>query len=162
MRFFHLAVLDKRVVGCACAEQYGETVVVRSVGVLQEYRGHQIATHLVGSMLTRARADGCTKAVLITAGRLGLSNHCDFRSRSSNPCRRKFGYPRPSWEDLAGEGIQDFHGLASCTTCREESISRASQRRWLARKPHTQARSNTSQSTTRKAGPASKSARLCL
>ncbi|MFJ1252888.1 GNAT family N-acetyltransferase [Cupriavidus sp. CuC1] len=78
LRFFHLAVLDERVVGCACAEQYGETVVVRSVGVLQEYRGHQIATHLVGSILTRARADGCTKAVLITAGRLGLSNHCDF------------------------------------------------------------------------------------
>lgn len=77
-RFFHIAVLSERVVGCACAEQYGETVVVRSVGVLHEYRGHQIATHLVGSVLTRARSDGCTKAVLITAGRLGLRNHCDF------------------------------------------------------------------------------------
>ncbi|MCY0853956.1 GNAT family N-acetyltransferase [Cupriavidus sp. D39] len=78
LRFFHIAVLGERVVGCACAEQYGETVVVRSVGVLQEYRGHPIATQLVGSVLTRARADGCTKAVLITAGRLGLANHCEF------------------------------------------------------------------------------------
>ncbi len=77
-RVFHIAVLGERVVGCACAEQYGETVVVRSVGVLQEYRSHEIATHLIGSVLTRARADGCTKAVLITAGRLGLANHCEF------------------------------------------------------------------------------------
>ncbi|EHP44146.1 N-acetyltransferase GCN5 [Cupriavidus basilensis OR16] len=77
-RAFHIATLGENVIGCACAEQYGETVVVRSVGVLQEYRGHQIATRLIGSILTCARADGCTKAVLITAGRLGLLNHCDF------------------------------------------------------------------------------------
>lgn len=51
---------------------------MRSVGVLQAYRGHQIATHLVASLLTRARADGRTKAVLIAPGRLGLSNHRDF------------------------------------------------------------------------------------
>ena len=77
-RVFHIAVLGERVVGCACAEQYGETVVVRSVGVLQEYRSHEIATHLIGSVLTRARADGRTKAVLIIAGQLDFRNHCDF------------------------------------------------------------------------------------
>ncbi|MCY0854913.1 GNAT family N-acetyltransferase [Cupriavidus sp. D39] len=78
LRVFHIAVLGERVVGCACSEQYGETVVVRSIGVLQEYRDHQIATHLIGSVLTRARADGCTKAVLIIAGQLGVRNHGDF------------------------------------------------------------------------------------
>lgn len=75
--FFHVAVVDEQVVGCACAEQYGETIVVRSVGVLPEFRGRQIATSLIGSVLTRARAQCCTKAVLITAGRLGLPGHCD-------------------------------------------------------------------------------------
>ncbi|WP_043357397.1 GNAT family N-acetyltransferase [Cupriavidus basilensis] len=75
--FFHVALAGERVVGCACAEQCDQTVVVRSVGVLKEYRGHQIATRLVDTVLTRARADGCTKAVLITAGRLGFSTHYD-------------------------------------------------------------------------------------
>ncbi|MCY1272154.1 hypothetical protein D9M68_101500 [compost metagenome] len=75
--FFHVALLDEQVVGCACAEQYGETVVVRSVGVLPEFRGHHIATSLIGSVLTRARAQCCTKAVLITAGRFGLPEHYD-------------------------------------------------------------------------------------
>ncbi|WP_454743390.1 GNAT family N-acetyltransferase [Cupriavidus necator] len=75
--FFHVALLDEQVVGCACAEQYGETIVVRSVGVLQEFRGHHIATSLIGSVLTRARAQCCTKAVLITAGRFGLPGHYD-------------------------------------------------------------------------------------
>lgn len=73
--FFHVALLNEQVVGCACAEQYGETVVVRSVGVLPEFRGRHIATSLIGSVLTHARAQCCTKAVLITAGRFGLSGH---------------------------------------------------------------------------------------
>lgn len=75
--FFHVALLDEQVVGCACAEQYGETIVVRSVGVVPEFRGHHIATSLIGSVLTRARAQSCTKAVLITAGRFGLPGHYD-------------------------------------------------------------------------------------
>ncbi len=32
--FFHVPMVNERV-GCACAEQYGETVVVRSIGALQ-------------------------------------------------------------------------------------------------------------------------------
>jgi len=75
--FFHVALLNEQVVGCACAEQYGETIVVRSVGVLPECRGHHIATRLIGNVLARARAQSCTKAVLITAGRFGLSGHYD-------------------------------------------------------------------------------------
>jgi len=75
---FHVALLNEQVVGCACAEQYGETIVVRSVGVLPEFRGHHIATKLIGSVLTRARAQCCTKAVLITAGRFGLPGHYDI------------------------------------------------------------------------------------
>ncbi|MGN5477752.1 GNAT family N-acetyltransferase [Cupriavidus basilensis] len=53
---FHVALLDEQVVGCACAEQYGETIVVRSVGVLPDFRAHHIATSLIGNVLTRARA----------------------------------------------------------------------------------------------------------
>ncbi|MGH8521482.1 MAG: GNAT family N-acetyltransferase [Cupriavidus necator] len=66
-RCFHIAVLDEEVVGCACAERHDQTVVVRSVAILREYHDHQIATHLVGAVLTRACAEGCTKAVLVTA-----------------------------------------------------------------------------------------------
>ncbi len=65
---FQVAVLGEQVVGCACTEQYDETVVVRSVAVTPEHHGQHIATHLVGTALTRARAKGCTKAVLIAAG----------------------------------------------------------------------------------------------
>jgi len=75
LRSFHIALLGDRIVGCASAELYGATVVVRSVAVLQEYRGHQIATRLVGSVLMLALTAGCTKAVLVTAGRLGLAIH---------------------------------------------------------------------------------------
>jgi amino-acid N-acetyltransferase len=75
--FFHVALLNEQVVGCARAEQYGETIVVRSVAVLQGFRGHDIEIKLIGSVLTRARAQCCTKAVLITAGRFGLPGHCD-------------------------------------------------------------------------------------
>ncbi|MBP0620848.1 GNAT family N-acetyltransferase [Cupriavidus consociatus] len=73
--FFHVALVSEHVVGCACAEQYGEIIVVRSVGVLQEFREHDITTKLIGSILMRARAQGCRKAVLISAGRFGLSGH---------------------------------------------------------------------------------------
>lgn len=76
--FFHVALSGKQVVGCACAEQYDETVLVRSVSVLQEYRDQRIATALIGAVLTRARADGCTKAVLVTTEELDSPKHCDF------------------------------------------------------------------------------------
>jgi len=65
---FQVAVLGEQVVGCACTEQYDETVVVRSVAVTPEHHGQRITTHLVGTALTRARAKGCTKAVLIAVG----------------------------------------------------------------------------------------------
>ncbi|WP_316157605.1 GNAT family N-acetyltransferase [Cupriavidus sp. BIC8F] len=66
-RCFHIAVLDEAIVGCACAERHGQTVVVRSVAVLREYSDRQIAAPLVGALLSRARAEGCTKAVVVTA-----------------------------------------------------------------------------------------------
>lgn len=65
--WFHVAAMDGRVVGCAGAERYGKSVVVRSVAVLPEYRDRGIASHLVQSVLTRARADGCRHAVLLSA-----------------------------------------------------------------------------------------------
>lgn len=38
LALFHIAVLDGGIVGCAGAEGYGDTVVVRSVAVLPPYR----------------------------------------------------------------------------------------------------------------------------
>ncbi|QQX87586.1 GNAT family N-acetyltransferase [Cupriavidus necator] len=66
-RLFSLAVLGEKVIGCACGEIYGETVIIQSVAVLAECRGHQVATHLVGAILMRARAHGCTKAAVLTS-----------------------------------------------------------------------------------------------
>ena len=48
-------------------EAYGDTVVVRSVAVLQPYRDRGIATHMVSAALMRARANGCARAVLLSA-----------------------------------------------------------------------------------------------
>ncbi|NUA31445.1 GNAT family N-acetyltransferase [Cupriavidus basilensis] len=67
LALFHIAVLDGGIVGCAGAEGYGDTVVVRSVAVLPPYRDRGIATHLVSALLMRARANGCTRAVLLSA-----------------------------------------------------------------------------------------------
>lgn len=63
---YSLASLGDKVVGCACGEIYGETVIIQSVAVLGEYRGHQVATHLVRAVLMRARANGCTRATVLT------------------------------------------------------------------------------------------------
>lgn len=65
-RLCSLAVLSENVVGCACGEIYDETVVIQCVAVLAEYRGHHVATHLVRAVLMRARANGCTRAAVLT------------------------------------------------------------------------------------------------
>ncbi|MGO4812552.1 GNAT family N-acetyltransferase [Cupriavidus sp. 2MCAB6] len=65
-RFCSLAVLGENVIGCACGEMYGETAIIQAVAVLGEYRGHRVATHLVRAILMRARANGCTKATVLT------------------------------------------------------------------------------------------------
>lgn len=67
LALFHIALLDGAIVGCAAAEGYGETIVVRSVAVLPPYRDRGIASHMVSAVLMRARANGCTRAVLLSA-----------------------------------------------------------------------------------------------
>ncbi|WER47995.1 GNAT family N-acetyltransferase [Cupriavidus sp. WKF15] len=62
-----LAVLGEKVIGCACGEMCGETVIIQAAAVLGEYRGHQVATHLVRAILMRARATGCTRAAVLTS-----------------------------------------------------------------------------------------------
>jgi len=66
-RLYSLAVLDERVIGCACGEMHGEMVIIQSVAVLGEYRGHHVATYLVRAVLMRARASGCTRAAVLTS-----------------------------------------------------------------------------------------------
>ncbi len=65
-RLCSLAVLGENVVGCASGELYEETVVIQFVAILDEYRGHHVASHLVRSVLMRARANGCTRATVLT------------------------------------------------------------------------------------------------
>ncbi|CAG9170432.1 GNAT family N-acetyltransferase [Cupriavidus pampae] len=64
---FHVAVVEGRVVGCACAERFGDTAMIRSVAVLHECRDQGIATHLVRAAMMRARANGSRRAVLLTS-----------------------------------------------------------------------------------------------
>lgn len=64
---FHVALMDEQLVGCAGAERFGETVVIRSVAVLPGYRDQGVATHLVRAVLMRARANGMRRAVLVSA-----------------------------------------------------------------------------------------------
>ena len=66
-RLYSLAVIGEKVIGCACGEMHGETVLVQAAAVLDEYRGHQVATHLVRAVLMRARAGGCTRAAVLTS-----------------------------------------------------------------------------------------------
>ncbi|MBF6992640.1 MULTISPECIES: GNAT family N-acetyltransferase [Cupriavidus] len=63
---YHVAIVEDSIVGCACGEQRSQTIVVHTVAVLPGYRGHRLATHLVSVLLTRARANGCTKATVLT------------------------------------------------------------------------------------------------
>ena len=63
---FHVAILDGQLVGCAGGERYGETIVVTSVAVLAGFRDRGIASHLVWAVLTRARANSCRHAVLLS------------------------------------------------------------------------------------------------
>lgn len=67
LEHFHVAVLEKQIVGCGAGERFGETVVIRSVAVLPEQRDQGVATHLVRAVLMRARANGARHAVLLSS-----------------------------------------------------------------------------------------------
>ena len=69
---YHVAVLGDAIVGCASGEQHGRTFAVHTVAVLREYRGHRIATYMVGALLMRARANGCTRATVLINGHPGF------------------------------------------------------------------------------------------
>jgi len=64
---FHVAILDGQLVGCACAERFGDTAIIRSVAVLREWRDQGVASHLVNTVMMRARANGVRRAVLLTS-----------------------------------------------------------------------------------------------
>ena len=86
LRLYSLAALGEKVIGCACGEMYGETVIVQAAAVLDEYRGHHVATHLVRAILMRARASGCTRAAVLT------SEHPAFFAR--------FGFTLTALDDM--------------------------------------------------------------
>ncbi|WP_244223097.1 GNAT family N-acetyltransferase [Cupriavidus lacunae] len=88
-RLYSLGVLGEKVIGCACGEKLGETVIIPAVAVLSEYRGHQVATHLVRAILMRARASGCTRATVLT------SDHPAFFAR--------FGFTLTALDDMPQE-----------------------------------------------------------
>ncbi|MFJ1259292.1 GNAT family N-acetyltransferase [Cupriavidus sp. CuC1] len=88
-RLCSLSVLGEKVIGCACGEKYGETVIIQAVAVLHEYQGHQVASHLIGAILMRARADDCTRATVLT------SDHPTFFAR--------FGFFLTALDDMPQE-----------------------------------------------------------
>jgi amino-acid N-acetyltransferase len=61
---FYCAAQGKRLVGCAGARRYGETVLAAPLAVLPEFRGHGIALNLLRAHLRKARADGCRSALI--------------------------------------------------------------------------------------------------
>ena len=85
-RLYSLAVLGEKVIGCACGEMHSETVIIQAAAVLGEYRGRQVATHLVRAILMRARANGCTRAAVLT------SEHPAFFAR--------FGFTLTALDDM--------------------------------------------------------------
>jgi amino-acid N-acetyltransferase len=64
---FHVAILETQLIGCACAELFDDTAIVRSVAVLREWRDQGVASHLVNAVMMRARANGARRAVLLTS-----------------------------------------------------------------------------------------------
>jgi amino-acid N-acetyltransferase len=101
---YHLAMLGKQPIGCVCGEVHGETVVIRAVAVLPEYRDQRIATHLVGAVLMRARANGCKSAALFT------TRHPSFFAR--------YGFSLSSPEQMPEEIriAKEFHRRFSART----------------------------------------------
>lgn len=85
-RLYSLAVLGEKVIGCASGEMHSETVIIQAAAVLGEYRGRQVATHLVRAILMRARANGCTRAAVLT------SEHPAFFAR--------FGFTLTALDDM--------------------------------------------------------------
>jgi amino-acid N-acetyltransferase len=64
---FELARCDDRIVGCAAAEQHGESILVRSVAVEPAYRDRGIASRMVAALLIRARGTNVRDAYLLSA-----------------------------------------------------------------------------------------------
>ncbi|TPQ28572.1 GNAT family N-acetyltransferase [Cupriavidus pinatubonensis] len=83
---YSLAVQGEKVIGCACGEVHEETVIIQAAAVLDQYRGRQVATHLVRAILMRARANGCTRAAVLT------SEHPAFFAR--------FGFTLTALDDM--------------------------------------------------------------
>ncbi len=106
---FHIAVAEQVIAGCAGSERHGDTAVVGPVAVLPEFREQGIASHLVQAALTRARADGCRLAVI-------LSTFC-----ASFFCRH--GFLLAPWSALpngmrASRAYQRHEGeVPMCMTC---------------------------------------------
>ncbi|WP_238587349.1 GNAT family N-acetyltransferase [Cupriavidus sp. IDO] len=65
-RLYNLAVLGERVIGCGCGAMHGETVKIQTAAVLGEYRGRHVAPVLLLAVLMRARANGRTRATVLT------------------------------------------------------------------------------------------------
>lgn len=63
----HLALCDGRIIGCAAAEQHGESILVRSVAVEPGYRDRGIASRMVDALLIRARGTKVRDAYLLSA-----------------------------------------------------------------------------------------------
>jgi amino-acid N-acetyltransferase len=94
MRLCHVALLGDQVVGCAYGEQLGRTFAIQAVAVLSEYQGRRIATYLLGALLTRARANGCSNATVLTPGHPVFFARCGFTLTAPNNTSREMQLSR--------------------------------------------------------------------
>lgn len=81
-RLYSLGLLGEKVIGCACGEKYGETVIIQAVAVRSEYRG----TSVIRTTSIGAR---CNWESLPRAPRLSLlqrwTQHCAEASSIGGP-----------------------------------------------------------------------------
>jgi N-acetylglutamate synthase-like GNAT family acetyltransferase len=131
-----------QLVGCACAELFGDTAIVRSVAVLREWRDQGVASHLVNAVMMRARANGSRRAVLLTStcpsyfARYGFSLiHASKLPRRCSKARNSSGCAIParcacarSWRDLSAGFCKSVNNRAPhiCTSIEETPCRRPS------------------------------------
>ncbi|HEY3644871.1 MAG TPA: arsenic resistance N-acetyltransferase ArsN2 [Gammaproteobacteria bacterium] len=79
LEHFHVAHLDKHLVGCAGLEVLGEAGLLRSVAVDEAHRGTGLGKELVAAVEAHAREEGVRQLYLLTTTAEGFFAGLGFR-----------------------------------------------------------------------------------
>ncbi|MGN5477754.1 GNAT family N-acetyltransferase [Cupriavidus basilensis] len=132
---YSLAVLGGKVIGCACGQMHGETVIIQTVAVQVEYRGHQVATHLVRDNLdARPRQrlhQSCGAHVRASRVLCSLRVHAHRVGRHATEDEPVQGIPSTLWHD------DTLHVSSSRLASKDiiEYYCAGEQPRWLPTEP---------------------------